>query len=120
MGDIFSAIGIILVFATVGLDVYAKEATVFISKNNPDKDKPTEVINFKKEKRNVILKLIGVFIFYLILFWLLLPKSIKIIKNSELALWNFDMVQTFYVLINIGVLIFMGLTFSFICRTFRK
>lgn len=120
MGDIFSAISIILVFATVGLDLFAKESNSFISRKKPDRDKPTEIADFRKEKTRVLLKLIGVLLFYLVLFWILLPKSIEIMKTSEFALWNFDMVQTFYVLINLGILIFIGLTTSFIFRTYRK
>ena len=104
MGDIFSAISIILVFATVSLDIFAKESDNFITKQNPDNDKPTEQTDFKKEKNKLLFKLIGVLLFYLLLFWLLIPKSIEIIKDSEISLWNFDIVKTFYVIINFGIL----------------
>lgn len=120
MGDIFSAISIILVFATVGLDVFVKESNNFISKRNPDKDKPTELADFRKGKLKVLLKLIGVLLFYLVLFWLLLPKSIEIIKTSEIDIWNFDVVKTFYVIINFGILIFIGLTSNYIYKTSNK
>ncbi|MDA3906527.1 MAG: hypothetical protein PF484_10675 [Bacteroidales bacterium] len=120
MGDIFSAISIILVFATVGLDIFAKESNNFISKQKPDNDKPTELSDFKKEKTIVLLKLIGVLLFYIVLFWILLPKSIEILKTSVFAIWNFDMVQTFYVVINFGILIFIELTTNFIFKTCKK
>lgn len=120
MGDIFSAISIILVFATVSLDIFAKESDNFITKKNPDKDKPTEQTDFKKEKNKLLFKLIGVLLFYLLLFWLLIPKSIEIIKDSEISIWNFDIVKTFYVIINFGILIFIVLTTNYICKIFNK
>ncbi len=120
MGDIFSAISIILVFATVSLDIFAKESDNFITKKNPDKDKPTEQTDFKKEKNKLLFKLIGVLLFYLLLFWLLIPKSIEIIKDSEISLWNFDIVKTFYVIINFGILIFIVLTTNYIYKIFNK
>ncbi len=120
MGDIFSAISIILVFATVSLDIFAKESDNFITKENPDKDKPTEQTDFKKEKNKLLFKLIGVLLFYLLLFWLLIPKSIEIIKDSEISLWNFDIVKTFYVIINFGILIFIVLTTNYIYKIFNK
>ena len=120
MGDIFSAISIILVFATVSLDIFAKESDNFITKQNPDKDKPTEQADFKKEKNKLLFKLIGVLLFYLLLFWLLIPKSIEIIKDSEISLWNFDIVKTFYVIINFGILIFIVLTTNYICKILNK
>lgn len=120
MGDIFSAISIILVFATVSLDIFAKESDNFISKRNPDRDKPTEQNDFKKEKKKLLFKLIGVLLFYLLLFWLLIPKSVKIIKDSEISFWNFDIVKTFYVIINFGILIFIVLTTNYIYKIFNK
>jgi hypothetical protein len=120
MGDIFSAISIILVFATVGLDIFAKESDNFISKRNPDNNKPTELTNFKKEKHKLLFKLIGVLLFYLLLFWLLIPKSIEIIMDSEISFWNFDIVKTFYVIINFGILIFIGLTTDYIYKIWNK
>lgn len=120
MGDIFSAISIILVFATVSLDIFAKESDNFITKKNPDKDKPTEQTDFKKEKNKLLFKLIGVLLFYLLLFWLLIPKSIEIIKDSEISIWNFDIVKTFYVIINFGILIFIVLTTNYIYKIFNK
>lgn len=120
MGDVFSAISIILVFATVSLDIFAKESDNFISKRNPDKDKPTEQTDFKKEKNKLLFKLIGVLFFYILLFWLLIPRSVKIIKDSEISFWNFDIVKTFYVIINFGILIFIVLTTNYICKIFNK
>ena len=112
MGDIFSAISIILVFATVSLDIFAKESDNFITKQNPDKDKPTEQTDLKKEKNKLLFKLI--------VFWLLIPKSIEIIKDSEISLWNFDIVKTFYVIINFGILIFIVLTTNYIYKILNK
>ena len=116
MGDIFSAISIILVFATVGLDIFAKESNNFISKEKPDKSKPTDLIKFRKEKDILLFKLLGVLLFYLLLFWLLIPKSIEIMKDSEISFWSFDIVKTFYVIINFGILIFIGLTKNYIYK----
>jgi len=120
MGDIFSAISIILVFVTVIFDVFAKESNDFLANENRDKDKPTALTNFKEKRWKLILKLSVVLFFYVLFFWLLLPGSIEIIKFSKINLWNFDLIKTFYVLINFGTLIYIGLTFNYLHKIRKK
>ena len=120
MGDIFSAIGILLVFATVGLDFFVKDSQRFLQKPKPDSAKTTETKNYKSEKNSVVYKLAGVLIFYIILFWLLIPKSVEILRTSIFDLWDFNLISTFYILINFCILIFIVLTIRFVIMTMKK
>jgi hypothetical protein len=120
MGDIFSAIAILLVFATVALDLFVKEAQAFIKKSKPDKSKTTEIEIFRRNKSEIIVKLSGVLLFYLILFWLLIPKSVEIIATSTFDLWTFNQTSTFYLLINLCILIFITLTIKHLIQTAKK
>lgn len=120
MGDIFSAIGILLVFATVALDFIVKDANLFLQKDIPDKSKTTEISKYKNNKNEIIIKLLLVLIFYFVLFWLLIPKSITILSQSNFDMWDFDLLSTFYVLINFCILIFVVLTFNYFIRTIQK
>lgn len=120
MGDIFSAIGILLVFATVALDFFVKEAQTFIKKSKPDKSKVTEIKSFRQDKFDIILKLSGVLLFYIVLFWLLIPKSVEILGTSKFDLWNFNQISTFYILINLCILIFIVLTIRYLIQTSKK
>ncbi len=120
MGDIFSAIGILLVFATVALDFFVKEAQIFDKKNKPDASQINRLKEYRREKNSIIYKLVGVFIFYLILFWLLIPKSVEIFKTSRFDLWDFNIITTFYILINFCILIFIVLTLKYLIQTTKK
>lgn len=120
MGDIFSAIGILLIFATVALDFFVKDSQSFLQKTKPDSAKTKETEKYNSEKDSVLCKLLGVLIFYLILFWLLIPKSVEILKTSKIDLWNFNVLSTFYVLINFCILIFIILTIKFVIKTVKK
>ncbi len=120
MGDIFSAIGILLVFATVALDFFVKDSQAFIQKTKPDSAKTKETENFKNIKKIIVFKLAGVLMFYVILFWLLIPKSVQIIETSTIDLWNFNLIPTFYIVINSCILIFIVLTFRYLIKTIKK
>ncbi|MEI7526703.1 MAG: hypothetical protein WCJ95_20310 [Mariniphaga sp.] len=110
MSDIFSEISILLVFATVALDFFIKDSYSFIKKGPPDLSKNTDVKIYNTERNIISIKLFAVFFFYAILFWLLLPKSIEIITKSHLDLWDFNILSTFYILINLCIVPFIILT----------
>ncbi len=120
MGDIFSAISILLVFATVALDVFIKDAQSFDKKDKPDADKQIDLKRYENEKLAIIFKLTLVLSFYLIVFYLLLPKSIDIITKSDFCIWNFELIPTFYVFINFCLLVFIILTFRYMIKTIKK
>ena len=120
MGDIFSAIGILLVFATVALDFFVKEVQTFDKKTIPDAAQIIRLKEYRQEKYSIIYKLLGVFVFYLILFWLLIPKSVEIFKTSRFDIWDFNVISTFYVFINFCILIFIVLTLKYIIQTSKK
>lgn len=120
MDNIFSAIGILLIFATVLLDFFVKDSQTFIKKTKPDNAKITAIQNYKNAKNIIIFKLAGVLIFYLTLFLLLIPKSVEILKTSKIDLWEFDLISTFYILINFCILIFIVLTLKYLIKTAKK
>lgn len=105
MSDILSSLSIILVFVTIALDIFIKEAEAFANKNKPDSSHISEVKQYKRTKNNLAIKLSITTLFYLLIFYLLLPNTFKIIKNSSISFWTFDLVNTFYVIINFGLLI---------------
>lgn len=120
MGDTFTALGILLVFATIALDIFIKDAKIFIQKLKPDSAKKKEIKNYSSAKYEIICKLFGVLIFYILLFWLLIPKSVEIVKTSKFELWDFNLISTYYILINICLLFFILLTTGFLIKLFNK
>lgn len=120
MSDIFSAISILLVFATVSLDLFIKDSQIFLHKSKPDESKTKETTKYNSERESVLCKLSGLLVFYILLFWLLVPKSFEIVKTSEIHFWNFDMISTFYVLINFCILFFIILTIKYVIKTKNK
>lgn len=120
MGDIFSGIGILLVFATVALDFFVKDSMRFLQEKKPDSAKTIEVENYKRRRNSVVYKLTGVLFFYILLFWLLIPKSVEIIRTSTFDLWDFDFNSTFYILINFCIVFFIILTVRTIINTMRR
>ena len=114
MSDIFSAISILLVFVTVAFDFFVKDSQSFIKKGLPDRDQETEVKAYTLKKRIIIFKIVIVLIFYIILFWLLLPKSIQILDTSQIDLWDFNVLSTFYILINFCLIPFIGFSIKYL------
>lgn len=105
MSDILSSLSIILVFVTIALDIFIKEAEDFSSKSKPDSSQNKLLNKYNRTKSTLISKLSAVTFFYLLIFYLLLPNTIKIIDNSNFSFWKFDLVNTFYVIINFGLFI---------------
>lgn len=120
MGEIFSAIGILLVFATVSLDLFIKDSQIFLHKTKPDIAKTKEIAKYNTEKDCILYKLVGVLVFYILLFWLLLPKSVEIVKTSEIDFCNFDLIKTFYILINICILLFIIPIITYLIKTYKN
>jgi hypothetical protein len=107
MNDILSSLSIILVFVTVALDLFIREAIEFQKQIPPDKEKKSLVNEYRNQRIGILIKLYGTLIFYALIFYLVLPKSIDIIKSSRLTFWDFDILNSFFILINIALLIFI-------------
>jgi len=110
MSDIFSAISILLVFATVAFDVFNKKAQDFQNETCYDESAKSQIENKMKRKGRIIWELIFLIVAFSILFYIQLPTTVGIIKNSKISFWNFDEVSTFWTLINICSVLFIGLT----------
>lgn len=50
MGDLFSGIGILLVFSGVAMDIFIKKSKIFIESEERDEDKETVLRKFKRKK----------------------------------------------------------------------
>jgi len=120
LGDIYSAISIILVFITILLDLIIREAVSYIDSPAPDSSKKKEIGRLNEKRKKIIVILIVVFLFYGFIFYLLLPNTFKIIEHSEISAWNFDLASTFYVFINFCLLGFMGITIYYFFKVYFK
>ncbi|KQN34295.1 hypothetical protein ASE92_11835 [Pedobacter sp. Leaf41] len=118
--DIYSAISIILVFITIILDLIIRETQIFDQKKKPDSSKATEITLYNRERIRLLFKIASVFLFYLFTFYLLLPNSIKIFNVSTISFWEFDLLSTFYLFINISLLVFIYIIIVNFIKIYRK
>ncbi len=120
MESIFSAISILLVFASVILDLLVKDISNFKKINKPNCDQKEHLKKYIKQKNKLIFKIIGCLVFYLVFFYLLLPQSVNIIKTSAFRLWNFNVTNALYILINFTIFIFIIQLFIYLIQIIKK
>lgn len=117
MNDPISILSVIIVFTTIFFDLVSKDVESYISIVEDNIPKPDSILNKIKEeyprlKRKAALLLIS----FLVLTYLLLPHTFSILKNSHLALWNFDLESTLFVCIEIYLIIFTIMSGSMVFR----
>lgn len=80
--------------------------------------------NKRKEIWNVILlKLLPIFVGFTVLFYVNLPTSLKIAKNSSFDIWDFDINITLYIFLEItlcALVIFNGVILYNLLRKIHK
>jgi flagellar biosynthesis protein FlhB len=114
MADTLSAISVLLVFLTFLFHLIENKVSAIIEEKKPDEAKTTEVKKYYyKLNQTLFLKLIPITFIYLVAFYVLLPTTVNIIRNSTFSLWNFDALETLFVCIEAGLL---GLTIYAIYR----
>lgn len=117
MGDLLSSISVLLVFLTFllnGLQQQAEEILEIIKPGNDQKSK-TDKIN-KKILMFFWIKCFPVSLTFGLVFYVLLPKAINIINASVFKIWNFDILDTVFILIEVGVI---GLTIFAIYKSIQ-
>jgi hypothetical protein len=108
MADILAAITVLMVFLTFLLQAIDNQITVQIDAPTPNVSKTIERAKFKKKLRVLLItKSIPITIAFAITSYTLLPKSISIIHHSRFDLWNFDILNTIFIFIELGAI---GLT----------
>lgn len=61
-----------------------------------------------------------IFVSFLLLFYINLPTAVRIISNSRLSLWNFNVDSTLYVFVVLALLVFVLYNLWLIIRLIRK
>ena len=103
MGEILSAVSVLLIFLTVLLSLIEKNVETILS-NRPPQDHADKMKKYKKKIRNILyFKLIPIFLIYAIVFYVLIPSTIKIILNSAFSFWDFDALNTIFIFVEIGL-----------------
>lgn len=90
-----------------------------------NQDEATSGANAKKRCRETINRTIlgtvlPLFIAFFVLFYINLPTAVKIILSSEIALWNFDVDDTLYVMVVYALAAFVILNGTLLYKLLRK
>jgi hypothetical protein len=103
VSNILSSISILLVFITVFVDLNSKEVGTLISSKLPlphEDSYTSELINsFKKS----IIKSLFLMIFSISIVYSIMPVIVDIIMSSKISLWYFDIQNTLFILMFIGI-----------------
>lgn len=100
MVDKISTYGTILIFLCLAFVHIEKAIKDFTEKEKPNKAQVKSLNNFKTDKNYLIIKSIVIAMFSTILWYLTMPDSIYILKNSSINFIEFDEINTSYILIS--------------------
>ncbi len=112
MGDLLSAVSILLVFLGYLFNSIDKEVGSALAEIRPDAAQTNKRADFKRKQQRVLFsKAVPITIAFAVVSYCLLPQIIEVIQSSRIAFWKFDTLKTLLVLIEFC---FIGLTgFSF-------
>lgn len=117
MNDILSAIGVLLVFLTFLLGSIQGEISNILDEKEPESSQTSQIRIYKSKIRKVFwLKSLPITLIFLIISYILIPSSVKIITESQIDFWNFDALNTIFIFVEIGLL---GLTSFSIFKSFQ-
>lgn len=120
LSDILSATSVILVFVILAFDKLTTVVGIVLKAKPPDKIKKIEFENYCKEINRTFIKALIVFLILLLFCYLFIPTTLKIFATSNLDLWNFDLLQTLFVIIEFCI-ISMSIYIGFLtCKLFQK
>lgn len=106
MSDILSAISVFLVFIGFILSNINKTIEIILKKEKPTGAQKTALEKYRKEICNFLkFQLVPIQIVFAVTFYLLLPHTIKIITDSRLSVWNFDILNSLFICIEGGILL---------------
>ena len=104
MENILVAISVWIVFLTYWLNMLEGQVTQLFEKERPVVGPQGRIDEYNNEAKKICGKLIFITMIYVISFYILLPETVNIVKNSSFSLWNFDASKTIFVLIEAGLL----------------
>ncbi len=105
MSDLLSAISIFLVFITFLLRIIDEEVSGVIIAVPPFKDQKNQIKSFvNRLYRLLFFKAIPINIIFLITAYSIFPKTIHLISDGKIDLWNFDPLATIFIFIECGVI----------------
>lgn len=107
MSDLLSAVGILLAIITLFFEKASSTISPVLEKTIPPKEQKIELEKTRKEVEKNIKIVIIFSILYFSFFWVLLPTSIMIISKSTFSIWDFDAVNTIFIIINCTVFVFL-------------
>mgnify|MGYP000892660137 CR=1 FL=1 len=120
MSDLISSISVVFVFLGYLFTENISEIKRVINEKYPDKDKKTECDKLKKRLNTTTIKAMFFAIGYFVLFYLLLPTSVNILLISQIDLWNFDLLPTLFIVIEILTIIILFYILNLIWKLRKK
>lgn len=121
MKDLFSPISLLMVFLTVFLDVVHKDVTTSLKKPTPPKEQRKARKAYLSELLSLLtFKCLPISLSFILLFYLLLPTTAKIIQESSLEIWQFDLGLTLFVFIEVAIFTFAILSTSLAVKIILK
>jgi hypothetical protein len=116
MDSIISALSVLLIFILICYNYVDVDIKKYINKEKPSEVEKHARRKYISELRVTLLKSVVINLIFLFVSYLLLPKVWEIITISEFTIWDFDLLNTIFVLIEIGL---VGLMSFGIYRTFQ-
>ena len=104
LSDILSATGVILVFIMLTFDKLNSTANDALKLKVPEKIKKIEFDSYCSLITSILLRTIFSFLGLLFLSYIFLPTTLNIITTSTFNLWNFNLLNTLFVIIEVCVL----------------
>lgn len=121
MSEILAILSILIALMTFLFDLVYPKVTKILETSIPDKSRIEE----RKETRRgifliLISRLLPILLLFLILFYLCLPTTIEVCTNSMFDLWGFDILKSFFVLLEFIVFVFVAITGILLLRVINK
>ena len=105
MNDILSAIAVILVFLTFLLESIQIEISKILEEKKPESSQIAKIKIYRSKIKNILLlKSLPISTTFFIVTYILIPSCVKIIANSHLDFWNFNVFNTIFIFVEIGLI----------------
>ena len=121
ISDLLSSISILLVFLTILITYISTELREILEESKPEPVEVKKRLKFLRRLRFVLfVKSIPITLAFILVSYVLLPESTRILKTSHLSLWNFNSLNTLFIIIELGIIGFTVYSFIQTIRLIKK
>jgi hypothetical protein len=121
LGNVISAVSVVFGVLTYFLTMVYEHVSALVARSVPAAEQKEARRTFRQELcRSLTFAELPVFLSFLLLFYINLPTVIHIAETNKFSAWQFSLIPTLFIFVELGIGICCLISFWLVCRVVLK